>query len=223
MRHLALQHGEDLLAATLIPLAVDGTIVAASMSLLLASRYGSRGGFLPWALLILSSLASLGVNIAVAEPTLIGRLIAGWPGLALIGAYEMLMSQIRASAQSGLPPEGEAEVDEDGAHSEEDQSGRTAPLQASNGRGGLPGVVVLRLANPQDQGLPGVPHASQSGQGQVLAGLFQVAGPDPQPLGGRDMVAVQADLGQGAQVHAPPLEGARDRLGGVVEVTGCRV
>ncbi|MEV0199083.1 DUF2637 domain-containing protein [Nonomuraea sp. NPDC050691] len=45
MRHLALRHGEDLPAATLIPLAVDGTIVAASMPLFLASRDGSRGGF----------------------------------------------------------------------------------------------------------------------------------------------------------------------------------
>lgn len=41
---LCLRHGEDRLAAVLIPLAVDGTIVVASMSILLANRYGSRGG-----------------------------------------------------------------------------------------------------------------------------------------------------------------------------------
>ncbi|MFC5834885.1 DUF2637 domain-containing protein [Nonomuraea insulae] len=68
MRKLALTHGEDALAAALIPLAVDGTIVAASMSLLRASRHGSRGGLLPWVLLIISSLASVGANVAVAEP-----------------------------------------------------------------------------------------------------------------------------------------------------------
>lgn len=98
MRELALAHGEDELAAALIPLAVDGTIVAASMSLLRASRQGLRGGLLPWALLIISSLASIGANVAVAEPTMIARLIAGWPSLALIGAYEMLMCQVRQSA-----------------------------------------------------------------------------------------------------------------------------
>ncbi|MEV0143901.1 DUF2637 domain-containing protein [Nonomuraea sp. NPDC050733] len=38
MHELALKHGEDEIAAALIPLAVDGTIVVASMSLLLASR-----------------------------------------------------------------------------------------------------------------------------------------------------------------------------------------
>jgi hypothetical protein len=34
-------------------------IVAASMSLLLDSRLGRRGGVLPWALLIIGALASL--------------------------------------------------------------------------------------------------------------------------------------------------------------------
>lgn len=103
MHRLALDHGEDPLAAALIPLAVDGTIVAASMSLLLASRYGSRGGVLPWPLLIISSLASLGANVAVAEPSLTGRVIAAWPSFALIGAYETLMSQIRRFASAETP------------------------------------------------------------------------------------------------------------------------
>ncbi|MEV7907826.1 DUF2637 domain-containing protein, partial [Streptomyces anulatus] len=48
MHELCLRHGEDYLAAVLIPLAVDGIIVVASMSILLANRYGSRGGVLAW-------------------------------------------------------------------------------------------------------------------------------------------------------------------------------
>jgi hypothetical protein len=98
MHELVLKHGEDLWAAALIPLSVDGTIIAASMSLLLASRYGRSGELLPWTLLVISGLANLGANVAVAEPTLVGRVIAAWPSFALIGAYEMLMSQIRRSA-----------------------------------------------------------------------------------------------------------------------------
>ncbi|MEV4176041.1 hypothetical protein [Nonomuraea sp. NPDC049709] len=69
---------------------MDGTIVAAPTVLLSASRQGTRGGVLPWVLLI-ASLASIGANVAVAEPTVIARVIAGWPSLALIGAYEVLM------------------------------------------------------------------------------------------------------------------------------------
>ncbi|MFF4415730.1 DUF2637 domain-containing protein [Streptosporangium sp. NPDC001559] len=95
MHELCLRHGEDHLAAVLIPLAVDGIIVVASMSILLANRYGSRGGALAWTLLVVGSLASLGANVAVAEPGLIGRVIAAWPSIALIGSYELLMSQIR--------------------------------------------------------------------------------------------------------------------------------
>ncbi|MFD1939302.1 DUF2637 domain-containing protein [Nonomuraea mangrovi] len=95
MHELALRHGESGLGAMLIPLAVDGMIVASSMSILLASRYGRRGGALAWLLLIVGSLASLGANVAVADATLIARIIAAWPSFALIGAYEMLMGQIR--------------------------------------------------------------------------------------------------------------------------------
>jgi hypothetical protein len=98
MHELCLRHGEDQLAAVLIPLAVDGTIVVASMSILPANRYGSRGGALAWTLLVVGSLAGLGANVAVAEPTLIGRVIAAWPSVALIGSYELLMAQIRRTS-----------------------------------------------------------------------------------------------------------------------------
>ncbi|MEV4096228.1 DUF2637 domain-containing protein [Streptosporangium saharense] len=105
MHELCLRHGEDHLAAVLIPLAVDGIIVVASMSILLSNRYGSRGGALAWTLLVVGSLASLGANIAVAGPGLVGRIIAAWPSIALIGSYELLMSQIRrVSWNTGRQP-----------------------------------------------------------------------------------------------------------------------
>ncbi|MBB5775752.1 DUF2637 domain-containing protein [Nonomuraea jabiensis] len=112
MHELCLRHGEDHVAAVLIPLAVDGTIVVASMSILLGNRYGSRGGLLAWTMLLIGSLASLGANIAVADPSLIGRIIAAWPSAALIGSYELLMSQIRqASAQEPVGAQGEVARD----------------------------------------------------------------------------------------------------------------
>ncbi|MEU6720735.1 DUF2637 domain-containing protein [Nonomuraea sp. NPDC046802] len=128
MHELCLRHGEDHLAAVLIPLAVDGAIVVASMSILLANRYGSRGGFLAWAMLLVGSLASLGANIAVAEPSVIGRIIAAWPSVALIGSYELLMSQIRrVSAQEPGVGRGEVEGDRElvgeDDHDSSDQAG----------------------------------------------------------------------------------------------------
>ncbi|MEV4390581.1 DUF2637 domain-containing protein [Nonomuraea sp. NPDC049607] len=107
MHELCLRHGEDHLAAVLIPLAVDGTIVVASMSILMANRYGSRGGSLAWAMLLVGSLASLGANIAIAEPSLTGRIIAAWPSAALIGSYELLMSQIRRASRAAAAAPGQ--------------------------------------------------------------------------------------------------------------------
>jgi hypothetical protein len=59
-----------------------------------------RGGFLPWALLVVGSMASFAANVAVAEPSAPGRIIAAWPSFALIAAYEMLMRQVRRNATS---------------------------------------------------------------------------------------------------------------------------
>jgi hypothetical protein len=75
-------------------------IVAASTALLADSRSGGRGGLLPWALLVTGSVASLAANVAVAEPTATGRVIAAWPSFALIGSYGLLMRQVRLAADT---------------------------------------------------------------------------------------------------------------------------
>src|SRR5215472_7880220 len=98
MHDLVALHGQPGWVAALTPLSVDGMIVAASTTLLADSRSGERGAFLPWALLAIGSVASLAANVAVAEPTTIGRIIAAWPSFALIGSYELLMRQIRTTA-----------------------------------------------------------------------------------------------------------------------------
>jgi hypothetical protein len=98
MHTLVALHGQPGWVAALTPLSVDGMIVAASTTLLADSRTGERGGVLPWALLVVGSAASLAANVAVAQPTVAGRVIAAWPSFALIGAYELLMRQVRRSA-----------------------------------------------------------------------------------------------------------------------------
>jgi hypothetical protein len=100
MHTLTLADGESAWTAALIPLSVDGMIIASSMTLLADSRAGSAGEGLPWALLAAGSTASLAANMAVAEPTAYGRVIAAWPSFALIGAYELLMRQIRHAAMA---------------------------------------------------------------------------------------------------------------------------
>jgi len=98
MHRLVALHGQPGWVASLTPLSVDGMIVAASTTLLAESRAGRRGGALPWTLLVAGSIASLAANVAVAEPTLIGRIIAAWPSFALTASYELLTRQVRRSA-----------------------------------------------------------------------------------------------------------------------------
>ncbi|WP_020667324.1 DUF2637 domain-containing protein [Amycolatopsis nigrescens] len=95
MYELAHRAGEQW-RAWLLPLAVDGLIIAASMSMLVRRRQGQSGGALAWCSLVLGIAASLAANIAAAEPTWEGRIVAAWPPLALLLAYELLMRQARS-------------------------------------------------------------------------------------------------------------------------------
>ena len=102
--HLLVElHGQPGWVAALTPMSVDGMILAASTALLAESRSGKHGGVLPWALLVVGSVASLAANVAVAEPSVTRRLIAAWPSFALIASYELLMRQIRAAPAEASP------------------------------------------------------------------------------------------------------------------------
>ncbi|GAB3889859.1 hypothetical protein GCM10029964_060330 [Kibdelosporangium lantanae] len=108
MHELAARAGEGW-RAWLVPLAIDGLVVAASMTMVVRRRAGKPGGMLAWTSIILGIAASLAANIAAAEPTLIGRAVAAWPPIALLLAYELLMDQIHVAArhagsQDSAPP-----------------------------------------------------------------------------------------------------------------------
>jgi hypothetical protein len=93
MRALAVVAGEGW-RSWLLPISVDGLAVAASMTMLVRRRAGLRAGALPWAALLLGLGASLAANVAAAEPSVAGRLVAAWPPVALLLAYELLMQQL---------------------------------------------------------------------------------------------------------------------------------
>ncbi len=95
MRGVAIEHGEDSMTAAVLPLSVDGLIVAASMSMWADRRAGRRRSQLSYALLTMGACASLTANVLHADPNLTARAIAAWPPLALLGSYELLMRQIR--------------------------------------------------------------------------------------------------------------------------------
>jgi hypothetical protein len=92
MRALAGLAGEGW-RSWLLPISVDGLAVAASMTMLVRRRAGLAAGVLPWAALLLGLGASLAANVAAAEPTVVGRLVAAWPPVGLLLSYELLMQQ----------------------------------------------------------------------------------------------------------------------------------
>jgi hypothetical protein len=99
MRALAELAGEGW-RSWLLPLSVDGLAVAASMTTLVRRRAGHRAGVLPWVALLLGLGASLAANVAAAEPTVVGRLVAAWPPVGLLLSYELLLQQ-HNSARGG--------------------------------------------------------------------------------------------------------------------------
>jgi hypothetical protein len=96
-------------------------------------------GALPWALLVAGSIAGLAANVAVAEPTLIGRVLAAWPSFALTASYELLTRQVRSGATQAKPWD------------KQPQRQRTAPVPATK----RAPMASLRLVPPPDLGKGG--------------------------------------------------------------------
>jgi len=101
MRALAELAGEGW-RAWLLPISVDGLAVAASMTMLVRRRSGQPAGVLPWVALLLGLGASLAANVAAAEPTVVGRLVAAWPPVGLLLSYELLLQQTNNGTAGGL-------------------------------------------------------------------------------------------------------------------------
>jgi Protein of unknown function (DUF2637) len=191
--HLLVEvHGQPGWVAALTPLSVDGMIVAASTTLLAESRSGGRGGFLPWALLVVGSAASLAANVAVAEPAVTGRVIAAWPSFSLIAAYELLMREVRraadASAKHRPRPQSRLVTDLPSAVTRDPRPVRPsgAARRADSGRQAQAEAWQWALANRADDGsLPsgkdiGVHHGHHERWGRLVKSSGLAGGLDPQ-------------------------------------------
>jgi DNA-binding transcriptional regulator YdaS (Cro superfamily) len=100
-------HGQDGTAARLLPLSVDGLILAASLVLLHEARNGRDAPRLARLMLWLGIGATVGANIAFgAGYGLLGALISAWPAVAFIGSVEIAMQQVRRARAPRLATTG---------------------------------------------------------------------------------------------------------------------
>jgi len=91
-------HGQDGTAARLLPLSVDGLILAASLVLLHEARNDRDAPALARFMLWLGISATIGANVAYgAGYGLLGALISAWPAVAFIGTVEIAMQLVRRS------------------------------------------------------------------------------------------------------------------------------
>lgn len=95
VRTVAIRAGETELTSWLLPISIDGAVVAAVSVLLADSRAGRQPAMLTWLLLALGLSASLAANVASAEPTATARAVAAWPPLALALGIEVLAGLAR--------------------------------------------------------------------------------------------------------------------------------
>jgi len=97
--------GQAGIAPRLLPLSVDGLILAASLVMLHDARSGRRPAVLARCMLVLGVGATIAANVAYgAAYGLAGAVIWAWPAVAFIGSAEMVMGMVRrAGTGTGVP------------------------------------------------------------------------------------------------------------------------
>lgn len=95
---LALGHGYGIGTARLLPVSVDGLIVAASLACLTEARARGEASRLSRAGLVLGILATLAANVAAgAQFGIVGGIVNAWPAVAFIVASEILLRMLRTA------------------------------------------------------------------------------------------------------------------------------
>ncbi len=209
MAELARLHGEVGWRSHAFPVSVDGIEVVASLVLLAHRRAGTRAGWLPWAALVAGTAASVAANVAVGASDPVGRLVAGWPAVALLVAIKLLAGLLDAGPEQ--------------AAANDAQQGPAGPVRRSlgpDGPGAEPVGVGAAGAGPGKAGRAGTgPHGSS--RSRVSTGI------DPAELEPAARVVRDQLVAAGAPVNRRNLAAGlrssghrvrNDRLGHLLQV-----
>lgn len=103
IRSVATDAGESELAAALLPLGIDGLIAVAALAFLEDKRAGRRPRLSARGALAFGIVATIGGNVASAEPTWAARAVAAVPAISFLIAVEVLSRTGRPAVPSGTP------------------------------------------------------------------------------------------------------------------------
>lgn len=98
LRDLAVQQGIAPDVAWLYPAIIDGAIIVFSLSVVQVSLAGERPRY-PWVLVGVFTALSVVLNILHAAATILPKLMAAIPPVALFLSFELLMNQIKWAAR----------------------------------------------------------------------------------------------------------------------------
>lgn len=87
--------GERTELAHILPGSVDGLLVVASIAMVDARSEGRKPSWQTKTAFTAGIAASIGANIMSAHPTVLGRVVAAWPAVALLLVVEAITSQGR--------------------------------------------------------------------------------------------------------------------------------
>ncbi|HZO66340.1 MAG TPA: DUF2637 domain-containing protein [Kribbellaceae bacterium] len=96
--HVATMVGERAEVAYFLPLSVDGLLVVASAAMVDDKRSGRTPRWSARIAFAVGVLATVGANVASAQPTWGARLVAAWPAVALLLVVELLSRRGKATA-----------------------------------------------------------------------------------------------------------------------------
>ena len=195
MAELARFHGEVGWRSHAFPVSVDGIEVVASLVLLAHRRAGTRAGWLPWAALVAGTAASVAANVAVGASDPVGRLVSGWPAVALLVAIKLLAGLLDARSEH--------------VAGSGDERGSAGPVDWSPGPGG-PRTVARERTGPRrvagDRGSAGTDPSGLETAARVVRDQLAA---DGEPVNRRNLAAGLRSAGHRVR---------NDRLGDLLQM-----
>jgi hypothetical protein len=155
---LGIQAGYSWWQAAAVPVVADGPAIYGMFRIISRSRRGARGAGYGWLLVICGTAASIGGNVAHAQPNLVAQAIAAAIPLAVLAMLEGLkgdtgeVTRLAAQADAGdgvgmLEPTGQRPPATTVRRSDSTTNQRHAPGAFSAGRRALPAGPTEPTAN----------------------------------------------------------------------------